>query len=72
MKTKSVSEARAKLSSLLEEVRQGETIVITYRGEPVARIVSHTPFDGDDGDRINLLVAKGLVIPPQNRMDVQE
>ena len=72
MKSKSVSEARANLSSLIEEVRQGETIVITNRGEPVARIESCTPADSSDSDRINSLVARGLAIPPRNRMDVEE
>ena len=32
------SEAKAKLSQLLDEVEQGETIVITRRGRAVARI----------------------------------
>ena len=72
MKTKGVSEARANLSALLKEVRQGETIVITNRGVPVAQIVPYTPIDGEDGERINALVANGLLIPPRNRMDVEE
>jgi prevent-host-death family protein len=33
------SEAKARLSELLDEVEQGETIVITRHGRPVARIV---------------------------------
>lgn len=72
MKTKSVSEARASLSSLIEEVRHGETIIITNRGEPVARIEPCTPIDGFGSDRINSLVAKGLAIPPRKRMDAEE
>ena len=72
MKSRSVSEARANLSSLIEEVRRGETIVITKRGEPVARIEPCPPIDGPDSDRINALVAKGLLIPPRNRMDAEE
>ena len=67
-----MSEARANLSSLIEEVRMGETIVITKRGEPVARIESFTPVDGSDSDRINSLAARGLAIPPRNRMDVKK
>lgn len=72
MRVKSVSEARANLSSLIEEVRQGETIVITNRGEPVARIESCALVDGSDSDRINSLVVRGLAIPPRNRMDVEK
>ena len=33
------SEAKAKFSELLDQVEQGETIVITRHGKPVARIV---------------------------------
>ena len=39
MTTASVSEAKAKLSALLDRVRAGETVTITDRGIPVARIV---------------------------------
>jgi prevent-host-death family protein len=33
------SEAKARLSELLDEVEQGETIVITRHGRPIARLV---------------------------------
>lgn len=33
------SEAKAKFAELLDQVAAGETLVITRRGEPVARIV---------------------------------
>ena len=33
------SEAKARFSELLDQVEQGETIVITRHGKPVARIV---------------------------------
>ena len=38
MTTVSVHEAKTHLSRLLECVRQGETIVITKSGQPVARL----------------------------------
>lgn len=38
MKTVSVLEAKTHLSALLEAVRQGEEVVITRRGTPVARL----------------------------------
>jgi prevent-host-death family protein len=40
MKTVTIAEAKNQLSALIERVRQGETIVITDRGLPVARLVS--------------------------------
>ena len=41
MKKASVSEAKNGLSALLDEVRQGETVLITHHGKPVARIESY-------------------------------
>ena len=38
MRTVSTSEARTHLSALLDEVARGETIIITKRGHPVARL----------------------------------
>ncbi len=38
MKTVQASEAKAKFLSLLDEVEQGETIVVTRHGKPIARI----------------------------------
>jgi prevent-host-death family protein len=43
MTTASISEAKAKLSALLDRVKAGETVTITDRGVPVARIV---PLNG--------------------------
>jgi len=39
MKTSTVVEAKAHFSALLSSVAEGEEIVITRRGRPVARIV---------------------------------
>ena len=33
------SEAKAKLAELLDQVEQGETIIITRHGKPIARLV---------------------------------
>lgn len=41
-------EAKTHLSRLLDSVKQGETITITKRGQPVARLV---PPDSQDRDR---------------------
>ncbi|HYN76995.1 MAG TPA: type II toxin-antitoxin system prevent-host-death family antitoxin [Lamprocystis sp. (in: g-proteobacteria)] len=40
MKTASVATAKAHLSALLADVAAGEEVVITRRGQPVARLVS--------------------------------
>ncbi len=39
MRSIQAAEAKAHLSSLLDEVERGETIVITRHGKPIARIV---------------------------------
>jgi len=40
MKKATITEAKNQLSALIDRVRHGETIVITDRGRPVARLVS--------------------------------
>jgi prevent-host-death family protein len=39
MKHVQSSEAKARFSELLDQVEQGETIIITRHGKPIARIV---------------------------------
>jgi prevent-host-death family protein len=40
MKTATITQAKNQFSALVDRVRHGETIVITDRGRPVARLVS--------------------------------
>lgn len=40
-----VREAKARLSQLLEEVRQGAEVLITDRGKPVGKLVGLEPGD---------------------------
>jgi|SRR5215831_13470969 len=40
MKTATITEAKNRLSALIDRVRHGEIVVITDRGRPVARLVS--------------------------------
>ena len=39
MRKAGIREARQNLSALIDEVREGQSIVITDRGKPVARLV---------------------------------
>jgi len=61
MRIASVTEAKNRLSALLDLVRSGETVVIVDRGRPVARL--QAPPDGaEDGDgRLARLQRSGLV-----------
>ena len=62
MKTASITEAKNRLSALIDQVRGGETIVITDRGRPVARLSSLAadPSDATTG-RLERLERAGLV-----------
>jgi len=57
-----IRELRNHLSRYLDEVRQGEEIVVTDRGRAVARLV---PLSGER--KIDRLIAEGLVTPAKNR-----
>jgi len=50
MKTATISEAKNRLSALIDRVRHGETVVITDRGRPVARLVSAVTDAAKDPD----------------------
>lgn len=62
----SISELKAKLSRYLDLVRQGEEVIVTDRGKPVARIA---PLRGTAADeaRLAMLVRTGRVRPPIGR-----
>ncbi len=59
MKRASITEVKNGLSALLDQVKAGETIVITDRGIPVARIVSDVGAVDDDG-RVARLIRDGV------------
>jgi len=48
MKKATITEVKNQLSALIDRVRHGETIVITDRGRPVARLVSALTDAGED------------------------
>jgi len=60
MITVNVSEAKARLSSLLARVGAGEEVVIAKAGKPIARLA---PFDGQPGKRIGGLDRGSFFIP---------
>ena len=57
--TAGVREVKNHLSAYLDRVRDGEEIVITDRGRPVARLTSVDP----DVDRLQVLIDRGVVTP---------
>ncbi len=71
MKRASVSEAKNGFSSLLNDVRRGETVLITHRGEPVARIEPCRLGDMRMDEVAAELVRRGVATPPRARIDVE-
>jgi prevent-host-death family protein len=55
-----IRELKNRLSSYIDRVRDGEEVIVTDRGRPVARL---SAVDAD-GDRLAQLVADGIVRPP--------
>jgi antitoxin (DNA-binding transcriptional repressor) of toxin-antitoxin stability system len=49
MRSVGLAEAKAQLSALLDAVEMGDEVVITRRGQPVARLVRETPALSNDG-----------------------
>jgi prevent-host-death family protein len=57
----SISEAKNKLSALIDRVRGGETVTILDRGRPVARLEPAVGGTGDDEGRIARLERAGII-----------
>ena len=68
MRYESISNAKNNLSSLIREVMQGNSIVITDRGRPVARLEPVSDL-GEIDARIRALVEDGLVALPRKEPD---
>ena len=63
MKTAPIAVLKAKLSEYLDAVKAGEEIIVTERGEPIARLL---PIAQEESIEVRMirLVAAGLVRPP--------
>ena len=60
MKMSGVAEIKARLSEFLAMVKEGEEVIITERGKPIAKLVRIEPMD----EELERLVRKGIVRPP--------
>jgi len=52
-----IREIKASMSHYIKRVKQGETLIITVRGRPVARLV---PIENQMPSSINAMLDKGL------------
>jgi prevent-host-death family protein len=62
-----VAELKAGLSRYLERVKAGHEILVTDRGEPVAKLVPITS-EARRGSRRDRLVREGLLLPGRGRV----
>ena len=60
--TYSTYEAKARFSEVLRQVRAGETVTVTYRGEPVAEIHPIQPKPKTIEDRLDELERRGELV----------
>ena len=71
MQRASITEARNGFSSLLKHVREGESVLITDRGKPVAQLVPCSPGDAQDPQLEALHARPGVARPPRKALDVE-
>lgn len=64
LKYASISQLKARLSRFLDAVRQGEEIIVTDRGHPVARLAPVRGEFAEDARR-DQLIRSGRLIPPR-------
>lgn len=62
MQSKTITEAKSGLSALIDQVRAGETVLITDRGVPVARL-EPVSTSSDPTGRVERLTRAGLMRP---------
>jgi prevent-host-death family protein len=66
-----VRELRENLRSWLDRVKNGDEVIVTERGEPVARLAAFEPRS-----RLEELIERGIVRPPlrpkRERIDVSK
>ncbi len=61
----SLYEAKTQLSAIVRRVREGESVVVTVHGSPVAEI-RPVPAPAESlGDRIRSLIDLGVITPPE-------
>ena len=62
----STYEAKAKFSEVIRRVREGETVVVSYHGDPVAEIKPIEPPKTSMGEHLKDLERRGILIPARN------
>ncbi len=63
----SIYDAKAKLSAIVRQVREGRSAVITVHGEPVAEIRPYVRSKETVEERFDRWVAEGRIVPAKGR-----
>lgn len=61
----STYEAKARFSELLRLVREGQTVTVSYRGEPVAEVRPIRQAPESILERLDDLQRRGILVPSQ-------
>ena len=61
--TYSTYEAKAKFSEVIRRVRDGETVIVSYRGDPVAEIKPVAPLPTSQEEHMEDLERRGALVP---------
>jgi antitoxin (DNA-binding transcriptional repressor) of toxin-antitoxin stability system len=59
--TYSLYEAKARFSAIIRQVREGRSVLVTVRGEPVAEIRALGPTDKGLRARLDAMAERGLL-----------
>jgi prevent-host-death family protein len=64
MKKASITEAKNRLSALIDGLKKGSPVLIVDRGRPVARLEPVTSIgEGEQSGRLSRLIREGIVRP---------
>jgi prevent-host-death family protein len=68
MKIASITEAKNKLSALIDGLKSGSPVLIVDRGRPVARLEPVDWAQMSDDDRLAQLIRDGIVRPARGKL----
>jgi prevent-host-death family protein len=62
----SLYEAKARLSAIIRQVREGRSVTVTLHGTPVAEIRPIEPAAENLQQRITELIGRGILVPAED------
>ena len=72
MKKASITEAKNRLSALIDGLKRGSPVLIVDRGRPVARLEPVTSLgEGEQNGRLSRLIREGIVRPGRAPLPVR-